>query len=92
MIFPAVSVVASQGKNCLHLIEEMYKMGNLGNKKAMEKVEEVREEGESSGQGHGEDWAENIKGEGEGDEGGKMGLPRSEFPFPIFILGWIPCC
>lgn len=62
VIPPAAPVVASQGRHCLHLIEEMYKMGNSGNKKAMEKVEELREEEERSGQGHGKDWAENIKG------------------------------
>lgn len=91
MIPPAVSVLTSQGRRCLHLTEEMYKMGNSGNKKAMEKVEEVREEGERSGQGHGVDFAENIKGEREGNECGKMGLLGSEFPFPTFILGWAPC-
>lgn len=66
-------------------------MGNSENKRAMKNVEDLREDGERSGEGHGEDWAENIKGEGEGNKGGKKGLLGSEFPFPTFILGWVLC-
>lgn len=43
-ILPEVSVVTSQERHCLHLSEEMYKMGNWGIEKAMNKVEELREE------------------------------------------------